>query len=58
MVIDDLDQLSAAVSPDKAEAPLIVDADAVLPSAIALEGLQPVAWRRAQIEEGVGLLQR
>jgi hypothetical protein len=30
MVVDDLDQFGATVSPDKANAPLVVDSDAVL----------------------------
>jgi hypothetical protein len=49
MVIDDLDHLGAAFPPDKADAPLIVDPDAVLPSAIAFERLKPVAGRRPEI---------
>jgi hypothetical protein len=37
MVIDDFDPLGAALAPDKANAPPIVDPDAVLPLAVAFE---------------------
>jgi hypothetical protein len=49
MVIDDLDHLSATVPPDKADAPLIVDPDAVLSSAIASQDFEPVAGWGAEI---------
>ena len=43
VVIDDLGIGWALLAPDKAQPPLIVDADAVLVDAIAPERLQP--WR-------------
>ncbi len=49
MIIDDLDQLGAAVAPDKAKAPLIVDPDAMLAATIAGERFKPVARRRAKV---------
>jgi hypothetical protein len=51
MVIDDFDQLGAAVPPNKADASLIVDPDAVLSSAVASKGFQPVAGWGAEIGE-------
>ena len=44
MVVHDLDVLGAIV-PAKANAPLGVDANAVLTLAVALQGLEPVARR-------------
>ncbi len=38
-----------AVGPDKAHAPLVVDADAVLPLSVAQQRLQAVARRNAQV---------
>jgi hypothetical protein len=45
VVIDDLDLLGVLAGPTEADAPLVIDADGVLATAIALQGLQPVAWR-------------
>ena len=42
MIVDDLDTLRAFRGPTKAHAPLIVDSDAVLPGAVALERFQAV----------------
>jgi len=51
MVIDNLDHLGAAIPLDEADAPPIVDPDAVLSPAIASECLEPVAGRRSEIRE-------
>jgi hypothetical protein len=51
MVIDDLHPVRAVFRPDQAEAPLVVDPNAMLPLAIALEGLKPVAGRDPQFVE-------
>lgn len=51
MVIDDLDLVSISVFPDEAEAPLIVDSDAVLAPAGTPEAFQPIAGRHGQIVE-------
>ena len=45
VVVDDLDVEGIGGAPDEADAPLIVDADAVLACAIALERLKPIAGR-------------
>ncbi len=50
MVIDNLDLFSVGASPGKADAPLVIDADAVLARPDALQRLEPVARREA--EEG------
>lgn len=48
VVIDDLHVRYAFFHPDKAHAPLVVDANAVLAPAIPTQQLQSVAWRAAQ----------
>lgn len=47
MVSDDFDFGGVFTRPAKAEAPLIIDADAVLSAAAAFEGLQAFAGRKA-----------
>ena len=42
MVVDDFNVVRAVVTPDEAHTPLVVDANAVLPLAIALQHLQLV----------------
>lgn len=49
MIIDNLHILSRAFPPYKTDAPLVVDPDRMLASAGALERLQPIAWRNAQV---------
>jgi hypothetical protein len=49
MVIGDFDLFRPSVAPDEANTPLIVDPDAVLPSAIPFQGLKVVARGRPQI---------
>ena len=48
MVIHDLDILRMSLNPAKADTELIVDADAVMPGTIALQGFQPIAGRHTQ----------
>ncbi len=57
VVVDDLYVEGISGAPDEADAPLIVDADAVLASTIALERLEPIAGRNPQIGEGVGRIE-
>lgn len=51
MIVHDLYIPGIAVTPDEADAPLIVDANAVLPASVATKGLQPVAGRDSQVIE-------
>lgn len=51
MVIDDLDIEHVAILPSEADAPLLVDADAVLASAVALECLELIRRRDHQIAQ-------
>ena len=54
MVVNDLDLMRIAVLPSKADAPLIVDPNTVLPSALSAKLLESVSRRDAQILEGLG----
>lgn len=54
MVVDDLDVRRAGRGPAKADAVLIVDADAVLAGAIPLQVLQAIPRRHAQVTEPPG----
>lgn len=44
MVVHDFNISWAVVGPSEADAELIIDPDAVLAFAVALQGFQPVAW--------------
>jgi hypothetical protein len=50
MVIDDLNQFGT-ITPDKADAPLIVDPDAVLTATVASQCLEPISGRGSQVRE-------
>ena len=49
MVIHYLHIVSISVTPDKADAPLIVDPNAVLASSIAFQGFQTIARRGREV---------
>src|SRR5699024_1708955 len=51
VVVNDLHLLRSGVGPREADPPLVVDPDAVLSGAIALEGLEPVSRRDAEVFE-------
>ncbi len=57
MVVHNLDIVGIPVSPHKTNAPLIVDANAVLPFSISLQRFQVIARRRSQIAEFRGDIQ-
>jgi hypothetical protein len=50
MVVHDLNVESIRFNPTEANPPLIVQPDAVLPQAVAGEGLQTIPWDRSKIE--------
>jgi hypothetical protein len=54
MVVHDLDVKRIAVLPSEADAPLIIDANTVLSSALPAQLLESVPWRDAQIIERLG----
>jgi hypothetical protein len=45
MVVGDLDAVRGTITPDKAQPPLVIDADAVLALPVALQSLKAVPWR-------------
>jgi len=51
VIVHDLDVFRTGIRPAKADAELVVDADAVLPGAVPLERFESVAWRDAQVVE-------
>jgi len=58
MVINDLDIPGVLVAPDKADAPLVVDADAVLPFPVAFQRFKAVAGRGTKIVENCRRIDR
>ncbi len=54
MVICDFDFVSIAAFPAKANAPLLIYADTVLPCAVATEGFEAIARREAQVVDLLG----
>lgn len=59
MVIHNLDfpRFAGRSRPHEANTPLVIDAKAVLPGAVAGELLQPVAWRGSQVAQVAGAVQ-
>lgn len=57
VVIDDFHVVGVTVIPSEADAPLIVDPDAVLAFALTLQGFQPIGRRNAQIIQHAGVPQ-
>ena len=49
MVVNDFNTVGVALTPGKADAPLAVDADAVLTGPVAFQGLQAISRRNAQV---------
>ena len=52
MIVRDLDVVRVGSAPPEADAPLVVDPDAVLASPLPPQSLEPVPWRYAQVGEG------
>jgi hypothetical protein len=53
----DVDRAGGTTGPLKANPPLIVDTDAVLPFAVAAQSLKPVSWQCGEILQAGGSLQ-
>ena len=51
MIIYDFDVASLSISPHEAHAPLIVDANAVLPLPVSGQGLQAISGRDLQVAQ-------
>lgn len=56
MVVHNFNVKGIAILPDKADAPLFVNADTVLPGSVSFQGFQPVSRRHAQIVYGSGIV--
>jgi hypothetical protein len=54
MIVDDFDFVGIRFSPFKANAPLVVDANAVLALSVAMKRFQSIAWRLPQIRQQTG----
>jgi hypothetical protein len=57
VVIDDFDTVGASCCPGQADAPLPIDADAVLTCAVAFQGLQLVIRRHGEVLRHLGVVQ-
>jgi hypothetical protein len=49
MVVYNLDSVCSVLLPMEADPPLPIDADAILPQAVSLQGFQSVSWRNPKI---------
>ena len=49
MIVAELNVVRVAVVEPKADAPLIIDRDRMLPGTLAFEGVEPLAGRNAQV---------
>jgi hypothetical protein len=58
MVINDLNTLRMALSPEKANSPLVVDASAVLSLSIPLERFKPIRSRQSKIFQSDSCINR
>jgi hypothetical protein len=59
MIIDDFDieRFLRLVRPLETDAPLTIDANAVLPFSITLNGLEVIAGRRSQVDQASGSIE-
>ena len=57
VVVDDFDVVRIPVTPDEADAPLVVDADAVLALPAPRQPLETVRRREPQVVDAVGIVQ-
>jgi hypothetical protein len=57
MIVHDFYVISIPIRPFKADIPLFVDPDAVLPCPVAAEHLQSVGWRDAEVAQRDGIVE-
>jgi hypothetical protein len=57
MIVHNLYVVGVAFSPNKTNAPLVIDTDTVLPFAVTLQWMKSVAARHAQIHQAFGCVQ-
>ena len=58
MIVENLDLPCVAITPGKADTPLLVDANAMFPKSVAAKSFQPVAGRDPQIIEAASRINR
>ena len=58
MVVNDLDLPCFTIAPRETDTPSFVDANAVVPAAVALQRLKPITGRCSQIIQSAGGLER
>ena len=56
MVVHNLNVVCACIGPAEANAPLIIDADAVLSAAFSLQRLKMITGRNAEVSQPAGNL--
>jgi len=57
MIVGDFDAVGGAIAPFKANPPLVVDPNAVLPLAVSAQAFQTVAGQRRQNSQIVGCIE-
>ena len=57
MIVNNFDGIGAVFRPHETDAPLVVDANAVLSFAIIFQCFEPIGWRNFQIVENLGFVQ-
>lgn len=56
MVIGDFDIMSIGIFPSETDAPLVINADAMLPFPVSIECLKMIAWREPEeVDVGSGV---
>jgi len=58
VIVHNFDLVGVAFAPTKADSPLVIDADAVLPLSVALESFKPIARRHSYLPQVCGCVQR
>ncbi len=49
MVVGDLDVIGIPVEKPKADAPLVIDGDRMLPFPVSVKLMEPIPWRKSQL---------
>ena len=57
MIVDNLNIVRTPFSPNETKTPLVIDANAVLPFSIAMQGFQAISRRRRQVSQLRGAIQ-
>src|SRR6478609_933575 len=52
VIVDDLDLVGMAISPDEADPPLVIDADRVRADVVSSQRFDPIGWRHPHAVRG------